>query len=456
MKDFKDIRELQKEVSVLEMRVKHLTNELHLTRMEREASMREYFDLFSNMERQVEERTREVKELQERIIRAEKMETLGILAGGVAHDLNNLLVSFVSYPELLLMQIPQDSPLREPLSRIQKSGEKAAVIVQDLLTLSRRGVVGLEVLNLNSIVSEYLKSPEHEKLLFYHANVKIETNLEGELMNLSGSPIHLSKVVMNLLSNAAEAMPDGGKILISTETRYVDKPIEGYDEVKEGEYVMLSVSDSGVGLSPQDLKRIFEPFYTKKVMGRSGTGLGMTVVWGTVKDHDGYIDIQSTEGAGTTITLYFPATREELAKASASVSESYMGRGESILVADDVREQREIASIILEKLSYSVASVSSGEDAVDYMKSNSADLLVLDMIMDPGIDGLETYKRILKLNAYQRAILVSGYSETERVREAQALGAGAYVKKPYSLEKIGLAVRTELDKPKPLGRTFMS
>jgi CheY-like chemotaxis protein len=252
---------------------------------------------------------------------------------------------------------------------------------------------------------------------------------------------------MNLVSNAAEAMLDGGKILISTENRYIDMPVRGYDHVEEGDYVTLTVSDAGVGISPEDMERIFEPFYTKKVMGKSGTGLGMTVVWGTVRDHSGYIDVKSVEGKGTTFTLYFPVTRKEIAKDESLVTtEDYMGKGESVLVVDDVEEQREIASRILRRLGYSVTAVSSGEQAVDYLKDNSADLMLLDMIMDPGIDGLETYKRILEFYPGQKAIIASGFSETRRVKKAQRLGAGAYIKKPYLLEKIGLAVRDELDK----------
>jgi len=389
----------------------------------------------------------ERKRMEAQLKRAQKIEAIGTLAGGVAHDLNNILSGLISYPELLLMEIPEGSPLRKPILTIQKSGEKAAAIVQDLLTLARRGVAVTEVVDLNHIISESLKSPEYERLKSFHPDVQVETNLETDLLNILGSPVHLSKTVMNLVSNAAEAMPDGGKILISTENRYIDRPIRGYDNVAEGDYTTLSVSDTGVGISPEDMERIFEPFYTKKVMARSGTGLGMTVVWGTVKDNKGYIDIRSTEGKGTTFTLYFPVTRKEVAKDKSALSiEDYMGKGESILVVDDVEEQREIASIILKKLGYSVTSVSSGEEAVDYLKSNSADLLVLDMIMDPGIDGLETYKRILEFHPKQKAIMVSGFSETERVREAQRLGAGAYVKKPYLLKNIGLVVRDELDK----------
>jgi len=389
----------------------------------------------------------EKRKLEARLVRAQKMEAIGTLAGGVAHDLNNILSGIVSYPELLLMDMPQDNYLRKPILTIQKSGEKAAAIVQDLLTLARRGVVVTEVVELNRIVTDYLKSPEHEKLKLYHPGIQVETNLETNLMNTMGSPLHLSKTVMNLISNAAEAMTNGDRIVITTGNRYIDRSIAGYDHVKEGDYVTLTVSDTGIGISKEDMERIFEPFYTKKVMGKSGTGLGMAVVWGTVKDHDGYIDVKSTEGKGTAFTLYFPATRKEFEKEKPLLSiAGYRGRGESVLVVDDVAEQREIASMMLTKLGYAVTSVSSGEAAIDYLKSHVADLLVLDMIMEPGLDGLETYKKIIERHPGQRAIIASGFSETDRVKAAQLLGAGAYIKKPYLLEKIGVAVRDELDK----------
>lgn len=418
---------------------------------------------FRGIIRDITEHKRAEKERQKlegQLQRAQKMEAIGTLAGGVAHDLNNVLAGLISYPDLLLMQIPESSPLREPIGIIKKSGQKAAAIVQDLLTLARRGVPAAEVVNLNDIISNYLSSPVCERIKSFHPEVQLETALQSDLLNISGSPVHLFKTVMNLVSNAAEAMPDGGTISISTKNRYIDSPIHGYDDVAEGDYVTLTVSDTGIGIPSEDMERIFEPFYTKKKMGRSGTGLGMAVVWSTVKDHNGYIDLQSTEGKarpprlpdshagrGTTFTLYFPVTRKEGAKDRSPVSiEDYRGKGESVLVVDDMKEQQEIASGILKKLGYSVASVSSGEEAVSYVKDNSADLLLLDMIMDPGIDGLETYKRVLKFRPGQKALIVSGYSETKRVKQAQRVGAGAYVKKPYSLEKIGLAVRAELDK----------
>jgi PAS domain S-box-containing protein len=389
----------------------------------------------------------EKEKLEAHLRRAEKMKALGTLAGGVAHDLNNILSGLVTYPELLLLDLAEDSPLRRPILTIQNSGKKAAAIVQDLLTLARRGVDATEVVNINDIISDYFRSPEHEKLKEFHRSVRFATNLETDLLNTLGSSLHLSKTVMNLISNAAEALLDGGTVTISTRSQYVDKLIRGYDEIREGDYVVLTVADNGIGISAEDLERIFEPFYTKKVMGRSGTGLGMAVVWGTVKDHNGYIDVHSTVGKGTTFDLYFPVTRKEAEQGKTVTSiEEYMGHGETILVVDDVQEQREIASVLLSKLGYSVNLVSSGEEAVDHMKTNSADLLVLDMIMDPGIDGLETYQRILELHPGQKAIIASGFSETDRVKEAQRLGAGRYIRKPYTLEKVGLTVKTELEK----------
>jgi two-component system, cell cycle sensor histidine kinase and response regulator CckA len=430
-----DIR-LRKAQGNLEKRVKERTSELSKANIDLKNEIK-------IRERAESERHR----LEMELAHSERMEAIGTLAGGVAHDLNNILSGIVSYPDLILMDLPEESPIRKPVLTMQKSGKKAAAIVEDLLTLARRGVIATEVTNLNQVITNYLDSPEFEKLKEFHPNAKIENNLEVGLLNIFGSPIHLSKTVMNLVNNAAEAMVESGSVFITTECKYIDKPIKGYDTIREGDYVVLTVSDTGEGISANDLDRIFEPFFTKKKMGRSGTGLGMAVVWGTVKDHNGYIDIKSSEGKGTTFTLYFPVTRKEIGEKEKNLAiDEYIGNGESILVVDDIEEQREIASRILRKLGYLVTSVSSGEEAVDYMKDNRADLLVLDMIMDPGIDGLETYTKIIELHPNQKAIIASGFSETERVKEAQRLGAVKYVKKPYTLEKIGVSVRNELNR----------
>ncbi len=395
--------------------------------------------------KQVEEQRRE---LEERLKRSEKMESLGLLAGGVAHDLNNLLGVIVGHSEMLLDDIGESHPLRRDVVSIMNAGERAAYVVQDLLTMARRGVYVGKVINLNSVIADYEKTPDYKKWRSLHPHVEARTALDADLLNIKGSPVHLSKTIMNLVANAFEAMPAGGLLTIKTGNKYLDRRMSGYDEVKDGDYAVVSVSDTGEGISSDDMKRIFEPFYTKKVMGRSGTGLGLAVVWGTVKDHEGYIDIQSEKGTGTTFTLYFPVTRDDLTADQASVAiTEYMGNGESILVVDDVLEQRELAARMLTKLNYRVTTVGAGLEAVDHLRNNRADLVVLDMIMDPGIDGLDTYIKIQEIYPRQKAIIVSGFSETERVRKAQELGAGSYVRKPYMLERLGLAVKKELQHP---------
>jgi len=386
------------------------------------------------------------QQLEDQLARSQKMESLGLLAGGVAHDLNNVLSGVVGYPDLLLRNLPPGSPMVKPLKRIQESGQKAAAIVQDLLTLARRGVTNHRVLNFNDLVAEFMASPEHADIQAWHAEVSFETRLEPDLLNNKGSEVHLKKTIMNLISNAAEALPAGGHVRVRTYNCCVDGAAQGGGEVPEGDYVVFQVEDNGIGISPEDLGRIFEPFYTKKKMGRSGTGLGMSVVWGTVEDHQGHIQIHSSEGVGTRIALYFPVTRESAVERERAVPvEEYMGKGETILVVDDVIEQRELAQSMLAKLGYKVYTATSGEAALDLLSGQAVDLVILDMIMDPGIDGLETYIRILESHPAQRAIIASGFSETDRVRKAQRLGARIYVKKPYTLEKLGVAVREALN-----------
>jgi CheY-like chemotaxis protein len=251
---------------------------------------------------------------------------------------------------------------------------------------------------------------------------------------------------MNLVSNASEAIDGTGNVVVSTMNRYIDRPLVGHDTVNVGEYAVLVVADNGPGISADDLQRIFEPFYTKKVMGRSGTGLGLTVVWNVVQDHAGYLDVV-TGKEGTRFELYFPITRESVRNKKLSISlEDLYGHGETVLVVDDVQSQREISCEMLEALQYKAKAVSGGEEAVDYLRANSVDLLLLDMIMDPGINGRETYERIKKIHPQQKAIIVSGFAETEQVKDTMKLGAGRYLKKPLTLEELGRALKEELSK----------
>lgn len=385
------------------------------------------------------------KNLEERLRKANRMEAIGNLAAGVAHDLNNILSGLVGYPDLLLLDLPAESPMRPPVQAIKETGQKAAAVVQDLLTLARRNIAEAQIVNLNDVIEDYLKSPEYLHLKSHHEGINISVRLDDDVMNVLSSAHHLSKGLMNLIVNAMEAMPAGGDLQIHTANCYVDSIRTGYEDIPEGEYVVLSVIDSGIGISSDDMQNIFEPFYTKKRMGRSGTGLGMSVVWATVKDLEGFIDIESREGRGTRFDLYFPATRERAAPQQNQIPiEDYLGR-EQILVVDDIPEQRRIAADMLGRLGYSVQTVSSGEAAIELIQHQTIDLVILDMIMDPGIDGLETYQRMLSMVPHQKAIIASGFAETERVRAAQKLGARNYLKKPYTLEKLGVTVRAALD-----------
>ena len=387
-----------------------------------------------------------LRENKKKLARSKKMESLGLLAGGVAHDLNNVLAGIVSYPELLLLDLPEDSQFRKAIETIKESGDRAAAIVQDLLTVARGVATAKEPLNINDLIGDYLRSPEFNKLKQFHPTVSVKTNLDTDLLNIRGSHVHIRKLVMNLVSNASEAIKGCGNVTISTVNRYVHMPLRGYDDINAGEYTVLAVSDDGSGISSADLERVFEPFYTKKIMGRSGTGLGLAVVWNVVQDHKGYIDVTS-KANGTTFELFFPITREEITGKNLSIPvKDLQGDGEKILVIDDVEGQRNISRKMLETFGYETKAVSSGEEAVEYLKENTVDLILLDMIMDPGMNGRETYERIKKIHPNQKAVIVSGFAETDEVKETQQLGAGKYLKKPLTLEKLGLTIKEELGK----------
>jgi len=378
----------------------------------------------------------EKQRLQKRLQHSHKMENIGLLAGSVAHDLNNVLSGIVSYPDLLLMEIPENSPLRQPLITIKESGEKAAAIVQDLLTLARRGVNTSKVLNPNCLILNVINSPEFNNLKACYPQIEIKTNLNPAVKNIKGSELHLKKMIVNLITNATEAK--GNLIEIST---------KNHNHKDLGQTVCITVKDNGEGISEKDIKKIFEPFYTKKSMGRSGTGLGMTIVWNTIQDHNGKIEIISKVATGTTINVFLPSTNEKSSEKNKSILlDNIIGNGESILVIDDNDSLREITKEILLKLGYSVVTVNSGEKAIQYIKDNNVDLIVLDMILGKGLNGLETYKEILKFNVKQKAIIVSGFSENLDVKFTQILGAGSYIKKPYSIECLGLAIKNELNK----------
>ena len=299
------------------------------------------------------------------------MEVIGTLASGVAHDLNNILSGIVSYPELLLMELPEDSPLKKPINTIKQAGEKAAVIIQDLLTLAQMGAPVTQILNLNDIITDLKSSTEFQKMRFYHPEAKVIFELEMPLHNIKGSSAHISKSLMNLISNAAESIEGKGRITVSTGSKCIDTFRKGYKQIIEkGDYITLTVEDTGTGISDTDLSRIFEPFYTKKVMARSGTGLGMPVVWNMVKDHKGFIDIKTSENRGTTFILYFPVTEEaSTEKVSRSIN-VFEGKGESVLVVDDEPMLSDQITEVLISQGYKAHSMTDSAEAISLFEKD--------------------------------------------------------------------------------------
>ena len=399
--------------------------------------------LFSDITERKKEKS-EQKKLKEQLERAQRMESLGILAGGVAHDLNNILGPLVAYPEMILMKLPSDSPARRQIEMLGKSAREAADVIQDLLTLARRGRYEMKPIDFNEVIDSYLESANLEELKSRNPNVAIEVNLDRTIGCISGSIPHLLKVVMNLVVNAFDAMPSGGKLSISTGQDRLEKLYGGLTNIQQGDYAIMRVSDTGVGIEEKNLRYIFEPYFSKKEMGSSGSGLGLSVVYGIVKDHKGYYDVNSTVGVGTEFILYFPLSPTEVQKQHEE--DNIISGTETILVIDDVREQREIARELLSSLGYTIITVNNGREAVKFLKKHKVDIIILDMIMEKDFDGLDTYIEILKYHPSQKAIIVSGFSATERVSQALELGAGQYIKKPYTLKQLGMAIRTELDR----------
>jgi CheY-like chemotaxis protein len=251
---------------------------------------------------------------------------------------------------------------------------------------------------------------------------------------------------MNLVTNAVEAIRDEGTVVLSTDNGRIEARDKTTRSVTPGEYVLLKVEDTGPGIPDEDLDRVFEPFYSKKILGRSGTGLGLAVVWNTAREHHGTVLAESGDG-GASISLYLPATGEkpeEIETEPLTVA-SLQGSG-TILVVDDEYQQRDIATRMLTTLGYSVSTASAGEEAIARLREKPVDLVFLDMLMPPGLNGYETYREIVKIHPDQRAVICSGYSESDDWKRAGAMGIGGFLRKPFTLETIGSIVKKEMER----------
>jgi CheY-like chemotaxis protein len=273
--------------------------------------------------------------------------------------------------------------------------------------------------------------------------------LEKDLFLIEGGAAQIMRVLMNLIKNSKEALTGGGLIAIKTENVYLDKPLNRDQRIKKGEYVKVQISDTGSGIPPKILEKIFDPFFTTKRMDKQrGTGLGLSIVHSIMDDHKGYISVHSAVGKGTTFSLFFPVSKKLNVE---NVIPLLKGGHEKILIVDDDPLQRSVSTELLRRLGYKISCVDSGQEAIVFIKDRPQDIILMDMLM-AGLNGAETYSKILELYPRQKAIIITGYSMTKQIRDALNLGAGAYLTKPVTLLALGTAIRKELDR-KP-GHSF--
>ncbi len=376
--------------------------------------------------------------------RSQKMEAIGVLAGGVAHDLNNILTGLVSYPEMILMDLPKGSPLRSDIQTVMDMGERASAVVADLLTVSRAVVAIPDILNVRNEIHSYRQSSEFAKLQQSFPHIVFHWKLDDCQNSICCSQSHFRSTLMNLVINATESILGTGKVVISSRDLELSKAVIGFEKILPDKYVVVSVEDTGPGIPAQNIEQIFEPFFTRKVLGKSGTGLGLAIVWNTMHNHHGFIDLESNEN-GSRFDLYFQVVSSNDAADTEDIKlEELKGHGERILVVDDEQIQRDISCRMLNELGYEAISVASGEEAINHLPKNPVDMAILDMIMDPGINGLQTLKELKRIDPHLKAMIASGYAKNEAIDTMMGMGAKNFIYKPYNLQQLALAVSRTL------------
>ncbi len=377
-------------------------------------------------------------ELQERLARSERMESLGVLAGGVAHDLNNILGPLVAYPELIMDQIPHHSPIRGDLKQIESSALQAADVIKDLMTLARRGRQFNEVINLSKTIKDFTSSPTFLSMLKDYPKVTLGCKVDTAA-KINGSQSALSRVLMNLVANACESLEGQGRVEVEVFDRTLKEPTHGYETLAPGDYGIIRVSDTGCGIQSEDLSRIFEPFFSKKGMGkRSGTGLGLAIVYGIVKDNGGFVDVK-TSSSGTTFSLYLP----DLIHAASAAAQPPLDLRKTVLVVDDNAQQREVALRILRDDGFIVQEAASTESAMAVVAESRPSVVVLDMVLGSK-DGVDLYRDLLQLIPDLLCVFISGFSQPERVQEGLRLGAHSFLRKPFAAGELRNCVRAVL------------
>lgn len=398
---------------------------------------------FNEMTEALSKRQLEKDQLEVHLRHSQKQEAVGQLAGGVAHDFNNILTAIISYGTVLQMKLEAEDPLRQTTERILAAAGRAAVLTQSLLAFSRKQPVNLRALDLNELIRK------GEKLLarLIREDIEFKVHLASEALIVMGDPGQIEQVLMNLITNARDAMPEGGILSIDTKVTMIDSEFaskHGYGD--PGRYALMTVSDTGIGMDKEVQAKIFEPFFTTKEVGK-GTGLGLAIVYGIIKQHKGFINVYSEPGVGTTFNIYLPAVKSDIEKMEQAEAQPPRGGTETILLAEDDEEVRNITRTFFEEFGYKVISAKDGVDAINKFTENrdNIKLAILDVIM-PRKNGKEVYDRIISEKPNMKVLFVSGYT-ADIINEKGLLHEGLeFMSKPVSPAALLKKVREVLDK----------
>ena len=393
----------------------------------------------------------EQKMIEAQLRQAVKMEAIGTLAGGVAHDFNNLMTAVIGYSTLFLQTTPEDTPLRKDIEQIKKAGERAASLTQQLLAFSRKQVVQPQVLNLNGVLKEIQKMLER----LIGEDIELESRYSPELWQVLSDPTLIEQVIMNLAINARDAMPRGGKLTIETLNTQLDKAYTRHHlELMPGEYVMMAVSDNGIGMDKETQSHIFEPFYTTKAKGK-GTGLGLATVYGIVKQTGGHIMVYSEPGQGTTFKIYLPKADGDENIAQPGIRQKPIAGGrETIFVVEDDDTVRMLTKEILRSYGYNVVEASNGPKALEIAndRQDPVDMLVTDVVM-PEMGGRQVAEALVALFPAMKVMYISGYTDDAIVHHGVLESGVHFLQKPFAPQALAEKVRNILDENTQPGKT---
>jgi len=381
----------------------------------------------------------EKKRLETQLQQAQKMEAIGNLAGGIAHDFNNILMGMQGNASLMLLKMAPNDQFYEKVKSIERYVESGAALTKQLLGFARGGKYEVKTTDLNELISKTTVMFGRTK-----KEIKIDTGALSRIRNVEVDQSQIEQVLLNLFVNAWHAMPGGGDLFISTADVDVDETFVKPYRIDPGPYVRISVTDTGVGMDKSTQQRVFEPFYTTKEMGR-GTGLGLASAYGIIKNHGGFIEVESEPGEGATFHIFLPASEKRVAEEIETIEEVLKG-GETILLVDDEQMIIEIGQEILSALGYRVLPAMSGHEALEIYQDNknSVDMVILDMIM-PNMSGGETFDRLKIIDPDVRVLLCSGYSLSGQATEILERGCDGFIQKPFKLRVLSVKIREILD-----------